>query len=137
MAIQLNGFSTTTDIVIKHPVSGIELEHEDGRKLTVTVYSPESKEYADAINKSADRTANVNLKKLSSEEKREFTAMLLADCVKSFNNFDDVDLGNGLIDPKDKKGILRSHKWLRDQIDTEMGDLGNFVVQDTQTKKKS
>lgn len=136
MAIKLQKFSKTTDIIIKHPVSGVELEHEDGRKLSVTVYSTESIEYADAVNRSADRVSRVNFKKLNSEEKREYTIMLLADCIKSFNNFDGVDLGDGEVDPSDKKGILRSYKWLRDQIDDEMGDLGNFIVNDSGSKKK-
>ena len=134
--IKLDKFTDTTDIVITHPVTGTELEHEDGRKLTVTVFSTESIEYADAINRSADRMANVNLKKLNASEKREFTIKLLADCIVSFNNFDEVDLGSGIVDPKDKTGLLRSHKWLRELVDTEMGDLGNFVDKTSVSKKK-
>jgi len=134
--LKLDRFTDTTEIVVVHPVTGADLEHDDGRKLSVTVFSTESRAYADAVNKSADRMANVNIKKLNAEEKREFTIKLLADCIVSFNNFDEVDLGEGVVDPADKLGILRNHKWLREHVDTEMGDLGNFVETPSTGKKK-
>jgi len=134
--LKLDKFSDTTDLVITHPVTGADLEHDDGRKLTVTAYSTESLAYQDALNKHSERMANVNIKKLNTSEKREYTIKLLADCIVSFNNFEDVDLGDGIVDPNDKLSILRGHKWLREQIDTQIGDLGNFVEKPSKSKKK-
>lgn len=136
MAIKLNSFSNKTDIEIKHPVTQAPIEHEDGRVLSITAYSTESKEYADAKNRYQDKMLAVNYKKLNAQEKHEMSVAFLAEIIESFNNCDNVDLGKGLLDPKDKKGILRNHKWLYDQLNADIGDLGNFMQEASSDKKK-
>lgn len=128
--------SDTADIMVVHPVYG-QLEHDDGTKLSVTIYGPETAEHDYALDQAADRNAESDYSSLTREEKRQRKILLIADCIKSFNNFEDVDLGYGKVDPEDKVAILSNCRWLREILDNSILDMRNFIPKDVKSKKKS
>lgn len=134
---KLDTISDTTDIVLTHPVTGVELEHEDGRKISITVLCTESKKYRDIRNKYLNRRIGSKKKQQTFEQMDAESIQLLVDSTVKLNNFDNVDFGSGPVDVDDIYRLYSENRWVRDQIDEGMADLGNFVVKASTKSKKS
>lgn len=134
--IKINKFSETTEIVLLDPVSGTELVHEDGRKVSITAYGAHSSHAQALMNERVNKRIKNPNRKLTAEQQKEQGIKLLADCTISLNNFDGVDLGDGQIDDKDPLKLYTDYPWVRDQVDVELNELGNFIQQPLPKTKK-
>lgn len=119
-------FSDTGNIEIVHPVTGEDLIAEDGTNMSVTVYSPHSKEFRAAKDAMLDsQIGTKGIKKLSSAQMERAKITMLKAITVSFNG---VDFGDGPLEISKAVQEYKTHGWFRDQVDTGAGDNANFLV---------
>lgn len=135
--IKIDKFEETTDVVVLHPVDGTELVHEDGRKVSITVYGTHSAHFQSLTNQQLNKRLKNPNRKLTAEQSKERQIQLLVDSTVSLNNFDGVDLGNGEVDVEDVYNVYCDYPWLMEQVDSAMVELGNFTSKPTKKRKTS
>jgi len=121
--------SDTITFTVKHPVSGDPLKKDDGNEMTVTLYTPYSKEYKTAIHTQANKRIQKAQKTkkviMTAEEIEQGSLELLAATTKTF----DLQL--------DKKAVKFSmdmaveiytkFPWLKDQAIEAQEDNSAFL----------
>jgi hypothetical protein len=117
-------FDETNAIQLKHPTTGEPLENAKGKPMTVEIYGKHTSTYKNAVN---DMFKKRTGKELTSEETKRQGNELLACCIKQFNNLD-IEYAEGkFLDPNDIVGCLENAFWIREQVDTEITNLENFL----------
>lgn len=117
----------THDLVITHPATGEDLINDNKTVVTVTIYGSQSPEYQKAKNKALNkRMSKVGKKPTAEQLEADGIDMLLA-CTKSFNNFEKIDFGSGVIDPKNIKQAYIDTPWFKDQVDAAIIDNSLFI----------
>ena len=124
-------FDETNEYQLKHPTTGELLEDSKGKPMTVELYGKHTSVYKNAVNQSFKRrTAK---KDMSNDEIRQENDKLLAACVKGFKNLN-IEYADGkFLDPNDVISCFENAFWIRDQVDSAIVDLENFI----QTPSKS
>ncbi len=137
MKISIN-FSDQIDLPIRSPLDDEPLAHDDGKVVSVTIKSSQSKEYQTAKNAILNKRLRKKGKKdiMSAEEIDTGTSIMLAAVTVSYNNFEGVDFGVGEMIVKDCVDHYDEPKlrWFRDQI--EEGVAANeLFMQKASTKR--
>lgn len=116
-----------TAVIDLDNIDGEPLMDEKGKRLSVTVYSPGSREYQAAQarrNSAIMESLRKRGRKLKAAEQRELDANFLADCTSSFNNFGYKGLTG-------RAAFFAAYSdpaigWLGEQVNAELADWGNF-----------
>jgi hypothetical protein len=117
-------FDETNEYQLKHPVNDEPLENAKGKPMTVEIYGKHTSVYKNAVNAMFKKRTG---KELTSDETRRQGDELLASCIKQFNNLE-IEYADGkLLDPNDIVGCLENAFWIREQIDSEITNLENFL----------
>lgn len=130
-------FDDTHDLVITHPTDGLDLINDNGKPVTVTIYGSQSDKYKKAKNKALNKRMSKVNRKTTAEQVEADAIELLVGCTKSFNNFDNVDFGNGIIDPKDFASAYADTPWFKDQVDAGIVDNTLFSQPSSTKSEKS
>lgn len=135
--IKLKKFDETTDVVLCDPATGTELVHEDGRKVSVTMYGAHSAHFKSVKNQQLNKRLKSPNRKITAEQAQENELKLFVDNTVSLNNFDGVDLDDGVdYTQSDAQTLYTNHPWVVDQIDAVITEMGNFISQSTTKSKK-
>lgn len=129
MSFKLETYTDTAEIILRHPEYEVDIEHEDGRPVSITIYGDHSDFHRKAVNRRLNRKIKnpKSGKKKTIEELADENIELLAECTVSLNNFDGVDFGKGEI-PKDitPAELYAEYPFVKEQIQRDMNVLGNF-----------
>lgn len=117
----------THDLVITHPATGEDLVNDKKETVTVTIFGSQSTEYKKAKNRALNKRMGKIGKKPTAEQLEVDGLELLVDCTKSFNNFEKMDFGSGVIDPKNIKQAYVDTPWFKDQVDAAITDNSLFI----------
>lgn len=124
MAIEKIAFDDTADMVVIHPVTGDELQQEDGSPMTITLYGAQSKQFRQAKNAAVNASMSKRGKAATAEQSERNAMQLLADCTAAFNG---LDLGDGVLSVDDAADIYMDNPWLKDQVDEFIASNVNFL----------
>lgn len=117
-------FDESSSVQLKHPVSGEPLENAKGKPMTVEIYGKHTSAYKNAVNELFKKRSG---KELSTDETRRQGNELLAACIKQFNNLE-IEYEEGkFLDANDPVSCLENCFWIREQVDEEIAELGNFL----------
>lgn len=117
--------------VLRHPQTNDILTNEDGSDMTITRYSPYSKEYEEA----ADGQVDVALKKARASEDKDISfaeskalrTQFLVDTIKEWN----ITFGGEKIKFSKKKAleIISDPRafWIKDQLEEEENNVKGFT----------
>lgn len=124
-------FDQTSDLHIKHPITDepLYLTDADGKPIKdkpmiAKIYGKHTSEYKNAISSLMKKRSGK--KNLSLEESNNQNNELLAACVAGFKNLD-IETEYGKLDPKNVVECFEKAFWLRDQVDSAVVDLENFM----------
>lgn len=123
--------ANTADMPVRD-ASGEPQFDGDGNAVTITLYSPGSKEYQKAKHAAEERNSTRVFSrmqgrgenKLSAQDKVTERAEFLAACTASFNNFDDGDTGGYELFKRTYADIEIGH--IADDAERFLNDRGNF-----------
>lgn len=111
-------FRETFVAPISHPLTGEPLETDDGKPMTVTLYSSDTKQYrqaAAAVSAESEGMDGV-----------EIAARIIAGCVKEWTV--QVDPDGSMAPVEDALSVILAHPWLRRQLDVAIHDRANFFA---------
>lgn len=118
-------FDETSEYQLRHPITKEPLKDGKGRPMTVELYGKHTSVYKNAVNKMFKKREPGE--ELTSEETRKQGTELLADCIKQFNNLN-IEYADGkFLDTNDVVSVLENAFWIRQQVDTAIDDLENFL----------
>lgn len=126
--------SDSFDLQLRHPASG-ELLFADGEKqeapIKLALYGTASKQYRNAVTAMQNRALRRKQKgeKDTAELLREESNKLLTACFAGSENL--VYSGKVVDSEEVFKALIVDPKmaWIRDQVDTALGDVSNFLGQ--------
>ena len=118
-------FKESTEFQLVHPITDEPLENAKGLPMMVEIYGKHTSVYKNAINKLL-KSSQKNKKAADLQDAQERGLDLLCDCVAGFKNLE-IETENGPLDPKDIRGVLEGAFWIKDQIDSAIVDLENFI----------
>lgn len=107
---------------------GEPLENEEGKRLSITVYGPGSKQFQKAQgsrNRAILEHVRKGGKKMKDDEQRELDAEFLASCTASFNNFVYKDMVG--YDQFKAAYLDASIGFIGEQVNKAIGDWANFT----------
>lgn len=119
--------SETTDLLLKHPVTGEVLGEDEGKPVTFTLYGSASKQYRKAVDvmmKAADKRGN---KKATPAEKRQESIEFLVSLTVKADNIEYN--GAPLDNPTALADFYGDDKfnWVREQINEAIGSVEGFL----------
>ena len=119
----------TTEITLYSPKTRGTLYNADGTPMTVTVYGPYSGEYRkvqhDLSNRRLQRAQRGGGMSITAEEASEAAEELLARVIADWNLT--VDKDPEPFTPEAVRAVLKEFPWVKEQIDTALGDTGAFL----------
>lgn len=132
MAFDLTGaglaLKDTYVLELKNPVTEELLVDSDGEPVTITLYGKSSKQYRAAITAMQNRELRRKAKKetATAEQMQDESTNLLVAC--SADSTLEID-GVPVNDKESFKQLYKdsSFSWIRDQVDTALGDDANFL----------
>ena len=133
--------SETTEVVIKHPVTGDDFmvntadpgQPEVMKPMVVIVHGPGSKTYkaAQAVNKQTfQKTFHRGKSRETPEQEEARTAAFLSACTVELRHFDYKGMPSSGPDARETfRALYLDAKmgWLTEQVDAAMGDWANFT----------
>lgn len=119
----------TVELQLKHPVSDEPLfaDAKQEQPVTIILYGTSSKQYRNAVTAMQNRALRRGKKQATVEEMREESIKLLVACTEKAVNLSYKGA------PLDNAEAFRelysdaSFSWLKDQVDTALGDVSNFL----------
>lgn len=118
-------FKESTEFQLAHPITDEPLENAKGQPMMVEIYGKHTSVYKNAINKLL-KSSQKNKKSADLQDAQKRGLDLLCDCVAGFKNLE-IETENGPLDPNDVRGVLEGAFWIKDQIDSAIVDLENFI----------
>jgi hypothetical protein len=121
----------TVELQLRHPVSDELLfaDEDKSAPVAIVLYGTSSKQYRNAITAMQNRSLKRGKKQVSAEVMREEGVELLVACSEKALNLSYKDA------PVDHDDAFRelysdpTFSWLKDQVDTALGDISNFLNQ--------
>lgn len=119
----------TVELQLKHPVSDELLfaDREQTKPVAVMIYGTSSKQYRNAVTAMQNRSLKRGKKPISAEQMRDEGVALLVACSDAAVNFEYK--GNKVDTPEAFDALYKdpSFSWLKDQVDSGLGDVSNFL----------
>ena len=120
--------SNVVEVVVKHPISKEPLTNDDGSQMKIVVYAPHSKEYkTELFAQTNSRIARGPDKQITAEELEESVINLYGVCTKEWNITYDGKKPEFSVNKA--KEIYTEVFWIRDQLDTALGNYLNFMTE--------
>ena len=133
MAFDLSSLATkdSVELHLRHPVTDELLYDDEAKKkpIQIILYGTSSKQYRNAITAMQNRQLKRGKKQATAESMREEGVELLVACSEKAVN---LELRKGV--PLDNDQAFRelysddSFGWLKDQVDSAVGDVSNFLA---------
>jgi len=123
----------TFELQLTHPVSGELLfaDEERTKPVTITLYGSSSKQYRNALTAMQNRQIkrSSTKKQASAEVMREESTELLVACAATSKEL--TLNGKPVKAEADFRELFSDtqYSWVRDQVDTALGDTANFLAQ--------
>lgn len=116
----------SAELHLKHPVTGEELETEDGQPITISLMGMESSVAKKMIKNRGQKMMN-NRKglKMDVDEAMRFNASLLANLTTHWSGICDNDQELQCSKAVAEELYIK-HSWIRDQVDEFVSDRENF-----------
>lgn len=121
----------TTELQLRHPVTDEPLfaDKEQTKPVAISLFGTSSKQYRNAITAMQNRQLRRGKKAVSAETLREESISLLVACSDKAIN---LTYKGAPLDNEDAFRALYSdpaYSWLKDQVDTALGEVSNFLEQ--------
>lgn len=126
-SIDTLALSETTDMLLKHPVTGEVLGEDEGKPVTFTLYGSASREYRKAVDTLVKAANKRGKKEATPAEKRQESVDFLVSLTVKAENI----LYNGA--PLDNPTALadfyadEKFNWVREQINEAIGSVESFL----------
>lgn len=121
----------TVELQLRHPVSDELLfaDEEKTKPVAIVLFGTSSKQYRNAITAMQNRQLRRGKKAVSAELMREESVNLLVACSDKAVNF--TYKGNTVADEDAFRALYSdpAYSWLKDQVDSALGDVSNFLEQ--------
>lgn len=131
MAFNLNKLKTkdTTAVQLRDPATDELLYADDAKTqaVQVNIFGPGSSAYRNATLEMQNRQLKRGKKQISAEVLREESVDLLVACTESMEN---IEHNGAVVTTKEQiKAVYNDPQlgWLKDQVDSALGDIANFL----------
>jgi hypothetical protein len=120
----------TTQVLLKHPLTGEHILKEDGTEMSIEVYGSHTRQYKDAIHDQSDARleraskAKDNTLRVSSRDVEKFSIELAAKLTASW----DIVLGGKVPPVKDAEKVYDEFSWIRAQVLDAVEDFEAFMM---------
>lgn len=121
--------SATTEMLLKHPVTGDVLEDDAGKPVTFTLYGSASREYQKAVDTLLRKKKNRGGREATLTESREDSIDFLTALTAKVDNMDYDD------QPLDNTEAIKamyadeSLSWIRDAVNASVASVESFLKQ--------
>ena len=119
----------SVEIQLRHPVTDELLFADEAKEkpIKVVLWGTSSKQYRQAINAMQNRQLKRGKKQATAEVMREESIELLVACSQSVTNM--AFNGEEVNTPEAFRKLYskESFAWLKEQVDAELSNLGNFI----------
>lgn len=120
----------TTTITLYHPATRKPLLNADSTPMTITVHGPYSERYKNVIREQQQRRMNDMTRgdggNMTPEEVEALSNDLLLRCVEDWHLTLEGDTTLPYT-PDAVEGVMTEFPWLRDQVNTAMGNVAGFL----------
>jgi hypothetical protein len=135
MDIRKFAVSPTTDVHLKNPATDMPLydgadekgNPDTSKPIVIQIFGPGSKEYREAGSIATNKQIKRGKKGLTAQVINEDRIGILVACTFGFKNF---NYGGGAFSPDTVRALYTDPEmgWVREQVEEQMGDFGNFLT---------